>query len=167
VAAELRAKGRAVVSRHVTAPPAAVWAVLADGWMYANWVVGASRVRDVDLSWPEPGSRLMHSFGLWPAVISDESLVLEAEPDRWLVVQAKGWPMGEARIELSIEDAGAPQGDSCVVSIVEDAVTGPGVLVPPQVRQPIIAVRNKEAMRRLALIAQGRHREAIHRPTSG
>jgi hypothetical protein len=155
------------VSRHVTAPASAVWGVLSDGWLYATWVVGTSRVRDVDLSWPEPGSRLFHSFGLWPLVISDEAVTLEADPERWLVIQAKGWPMGEARIEISIEDAGAPGGDSCVVSIVEDAVAGPGALVPPQVRQPLIAVRNKEAMRRLALLAQGRHREATHRPTSG
>ncbi len=35
------------VARRIEAPPGAVWAVLADGWLYATWVVGASRVRDV------------------------------------------------------------------------------------------------------------------------
>ena len=38
--------------RSVDAPAEAVWDVLADGWQYATWVVGASRVRAVD-----PGGR--------------------------------------------------------------------------------------------------------------
>ncbi len=29
--------------------------MLSDGWLYASWVVGASRVRDVDPRWPSPG----------------------------------------------------------------------------------------------------------------
>ena len=32
-----------------------VWAVLTNGWMYSGWVVGASRIRDVDAEFP--GSR--------------------------------------------------------------------------------------------------------------
>ena len=46
------AQSRPTVSRPVAAPPEAVWAVLADGWQYGTWVVGASRVRAVD-----PGGR--------------------------------------------------------------------------------------------------------------
>ncbi len=48
MAQDLRQDGRAAVHRDVAAPAAAVWGVLADGWLYANWVVGASRVRSVD-----------------------------------------------------------------------------------------------------------------------
>ena len=40
--------GVITVTRDVDAPGQAVWDVLADGWSYATWVVGASRVRDVD-----------------------------------------------------------------------------------------------------------------------
>ncbi|MDQ6715529.1 MAG: SRPBCC family protein, partial [Actinomycetota bacterium] len=61
------------VARRIEAPPGAVWAVLADGWLYATWVVGASRVRDVDLDWPTEGSRIHHSLGSWPALLSDET----------------------------------------------------------------------------------------------
>jgi len=39
------ADGNAVVSRTVKAPAEFVWAGPADGWMYATWVVGASRIR--------------------------------------------------------------------------------------------------------------------------
>ena len=159
MAAGLTPSGVTEVVRHVDAPADAVWAVLADGWLYANWVVGASRVRAVDLTWPTAGSALAHSFGVWPAVVSDESRVLEAEPGRRLVIQAQGWPLGEARVELTIEAWGD---ETCDVTMVEDAVAGPGTVVPRPVRQALIGARNKEALRRLALIAEGRHREWRH-----
>ncbi len=159
MAEELSTEGRTEVRRTVYAPAPAVWAVLADGWLYANWVVGASRVRAVDLGWPAEGCRLQHSFGIWPAVISDESLVLTSEPDRRLVIQAKGWPLGEARVEIGIVTADA---ETCEVTMLEDAVTGPGTLVPRPVRQGLIAARNREALRRMALIAEGRHHAWRH-----
>jgi hypothetical protein len=40
-----------------------VFAVLADGWLFLVWVVGASLRRDVDDTWPAEGSELQHSFG--------------------------------------------------------------------------------------------------------
>ena len=46
--------------------PEDVWNVLADGWLYGLWVVGASRIRGVDRSWPSPDSRIHHSVGSWP-----------------------------------------------------------------------------------------------------
>jgi hypothetical protein len=160
VATELTGPGLKPVVRHVEAPIDAVWAVLADGWLYANWVVGASRVREVDETWPAIGSALAHSFGIWPAVVNDESRVLESEPGARLSILAKGWPMGEARVDLRL-DAWADE--TCDVTLLEDAVAGPGSLVPRVVRQPLIAARNKEALRRLALIAEGRHREWTNR----
>jgi hypothetical protein len=148
--------GRRRVSRRVHAPTEAVWAVLADGWLYANWVVGTSRVRAVDAGWPAEGRRIHHSFGVWPALIDDETVSLEARPGEGLRLQARGWPMGEAEVDLTLS---ARPPDSCLVTIVEDTVTGPGVVVPRPARQAAIAVRNNEALRRLALIAEGRHRE--------
>ena len=142
-------------SRSVAAPAEAVWAVLADGWFYATWVVGASRVRTVDDAWPHPGSRLHHSFGPWPAVISDTTVVEGAQEPHHLVLTAKGWPMGEARVAIDIVPDGPGR---CTVSIAEDAVSGPGKVVPMPVRQAMILPRNREALRRLAYIAEGRHR---------
>ena len=144
------------VSRSVAAPAEAVWAVLADGWQYATWVVGASRVRAVDAGWPAAGSRLHHSFGPWPAVISDATVSEQCDEPRHLVLRARGWPVGEARVEIEI----VPDGPgSCTVSIAEDAVRGPGTVVPMPVRQVTILPRNREALRRLAFVAEGRHRE--------
>jgi hypothetical protein len=153
---QLSTAGRKPVSRRVHAPADAVWAVVADGWLYANWVVGTSRVRAVESTWPEEGRRIHHSFGVWPVLVDDETVSMKAQPGERLRLRAKGWPMGEAQVELSI--SAEPSG-ACLVTIVEDAVAGPGVLVPRPLRQAAIAVRNTEALRRLALIAEGRHRE--------
>jgi len=148
----------AVITRVVNAPADVVWSVLADGWLYATWVVGASRIREVDLGWPGVGSRVHHSFGIWPLVIDDTSEVLISIPSRELKLRARGWPAGEAEVHLTLTPDRA---EHTTVSIVEDAVAGPGSLIPRPVRQLVIAPRNVEALRRLALIAEGRYREQL------
>ena len=59
------------VTRFVDAPPAEVFATLADGWSYPLWVVGAAHMRAVDPTFPGVGSKLHHSVGLWPLLIED------------------------------------------------------------------------------------------------
>jgi hypothetical protein len=151
--------GRKVITRRVHAPTTVVWAVLADGWQYATWVVGASRIRAVEPEWPSAGSRVQHSFGIWPAVIDDHTEVLDAVPGRELRLRARGWPAGEAEVRILLT-AGSMPGTS-VVSIMEDATSGPGTVIPRAARQLLIAPRNTEALRRLALIAEGRHRQDV------
>ncbi|MDX6317250.1 MAG: hypothetical protein QOD35_650 [Nocardioidaceae bacterium] len=148
-------EGTAVVTRRIEAPPEAVWAVLADGWLYATWVVGASRVRDVDNHWPQPGALVHHSFGLWPAVIDDDTEVLYSETDRDLVLKARGWPVGEAHVHVVLTPDGV---GGTEVSIREDAVAGPGQLLPKPIRQATVVPRNKESLRRLAFLVEGRYR---------
>jgi uncharacterized protein YndB with AHSA1/START domain len=141
------------ISRRIEASPEQVFAVLSDGWLYPSWVVGASRIRDVDQTWPQVGSRLHHSFGVWPLVVDDTTEVLECEPDRRLVLQARGWPAGEATVKLQLEADGA---GFCRVTMAEDASSGPGTLIPPALRQPPIRFRNTESLKRLAYLAEGR-----------
>jgi hypothetical protein len=109
-------------------------------------------MRAVSDDWPAAGAKLHHSAGIWPVVVNDETAVLESEPPRLLRLQAKGWPAGEATVELRIE----PAGNGSKVMIVEDATRGPGSYVPKVLRQPLIAVRNTETLRRLAYMAEGR-----------
>ena len=47
----------AVNYRVMNCEPRHVFDVLANGWVYPSWVVGASRMRDVDEGWPRPGTR--------------------------------------------------------------------------------------------------------------
>ena len=150
--------GIVTVSRDVDAPAQAVWDVLADGWDYATWVVGASRVRDVDRTWPAEGARIHHSFGVWPLVISDTTKVILANEPTDLTLVARGWPAGEAEVVITVTARGD---ESSTVEIAEDAVKGPGALVPKPLRQLAIGPRNVEALRRLAYLAEGRYRERV------
>lgn len=144
--------GWPTVSRQVGVPPARVWAVLADGWLFGNWVVGSSRIRQVDAAWPASGAKIHHSFGVWPLVIDDETESLRCVPDQELTLRARGWPVGEATVRLRLEPAGP---GATTVTMAEDVTAGPGRAVPRPARRPLVQVRNKEALRRLALLAEG------------
>ena len=133
-----------------------MWDVLADGWSYATWVVGASRVRLVDQDWPAQSAQIHHSVGIWPALLNDTTHVVRSDEPAELVLTARAWPAGEARVAISI----TPRGSGCTVQIQEDAIAGPGALVPKPLRQAGIGARNVEALRRLAYLAEGRHRDA-------
>jgi len=139
-------------TRTVAATPEQVWEVLSDGWLYPLFVVGASRMRDVDESWPAPGSRLHHSVGTWPLLIDDTTEVVEAEEGKRLLLLARGWPAGQAHVEFLLE----PDGDSTVVTIEEDATAGPAVLMPKPLRDVQLHWRNVETLRRLAFVVEGR-----------
>lgn len=145
----------------VDATAARVWEVLADGWVYTTWVVGASRVRAVDGTWPAEGASIHHSFGVWPAVVDDETRVVLSRPPSRLVLRARGRPLGEAVVDIRLEQAGDHR---CTVSIAEDAVSGPGSLVPRAVRQLAITRRNTESLTRLRYLAE-RH-DGEHVPAS-
>jgi uncharacterized protein YndB with AHSA1/START domain len=142
------------VRRDVNAPASAVWAVLSDGWLYPSWVVGASRMRAVDPAWPGVGAELHHSVGAWPLLIDDTTTVLASVPKRELVLRARGGPVGEADVRLTLTE----HGEGCEVEMAEDAVSGPGKLIPAPVRAATIAPRNAESLLRLAYIAEGRSR---------
>lgn len=141
-------------SRPVAATPEQVWEVLSDGWLYPLFVVGASRMRAVDDTWPTVGSRLHHSVGSWPLLIDDTTEVLEVEENRRLLLLARGWPAGQAHVDISLQ----PSGDTTVVTITEDATAGPGTLIPKPLRDAQLHVRNVEALRRLSFLVEGRTR---------
>ncbi|MGA8846159.1 MAG: SRPBCC family protein [Nocardioides sp.] len=129
-----------------------VWNVLADGWLYPLFVVGASRMREVDETWPATGSQLHHSVGAWPLLLDDTTEVLECVPQSYLKLKARGWPAGEALVEFRLEASGS----TTTLSITEDVTAGPGRLIPKPLRDPQIGWRNVETLRRLAYLAERR-----------
>ena len=139
-------------TRDIAATPDQVWEVLADGWLYPLWVVGATRMRDVDESWPAEGAALHHSAGVWPLVIDDETRVLDSKPGRSLRLRAKGWPAGEAEVVIELE----AHGEKTRVAIHEKAVSGPGALMPQFIEAPLMKIRNSETLNRLAHVVEGR-----------
>jgi uncharacterized protein YndB with AHSA1/START domain len=142
----------ATVTATINSSPAGVFAVLADGWLYSNWVVGTSHMRAVEAGWPAAGSRLYHASGVWPVVTRDESIVEEAEPNRRLVLVAKGWPLGEARVVIEL----AAAGDATVVTMTETPIAGPGKWVHNPLTDAILVRRNVEALARLAALTEHR-----------
>lgn len=137
----------------IPAPRDDVFAILCDGWNYPNWVVGASHVRAVDRGWPEPGTRIHHSVGPWPVHLKDFTEVVVAERPRLLVLDARLWPVGAARVRLDLEEVGKRE---TRVTMVERATHGPISLAPKGAQARLLAPRNRESLRRLADLAVGR-----------
>jgi len=129
-----------------------VFAILTDGWSYAAWVVGASRIRDVDAPWPEAGGRIHHSVGAWPLVIDDTTTALEYEPSRRLKLQVRVWPAGRGEVEFRATET--PTG--CRVVMTEQATSGPISLLPTAVANLALHPRNTETLNRLKLLAEKR-----------
>ncbi|MFJ4046346.1 SRPBCC family protein [Microbacterium sp. NPDC089987] len=132
--------------------PEDVFESLADGWLYPTWVVGASRMRAVASTWPEQGSELHHSFGVWPLLINDKTIVEQYDPPRRMVLRARGWPIGEARVTLEVRS----KGDESLVRIQEVPVAGPGRFVPRPIMDVLVRWRNAETLHRLGYLAEGR-----------
>lgn len=141
------------VKRDTTASRDRVWEVIADGWTYSQWVVGNSRMRAVDPSWPQTGSTLRHSIGVWPLLIDDVTIVEECRPSEKLVLLAKGRPFGKARVTLRLFDI---EGGGCRIEMAEVPVGAPMGWVPDRLSLAAAFPRNRECTWRLAALAERR-----------
>jgi uncharacterized protein YndB with AHSA1/START domain len=137
-------------SREVSASREQVWDAMADGWTYTQWVVGNSRTRAVDPHWPQPGSAIRHSVGVWPLVINDQTSVESCTPGQELVLRAGLGRLGAARITLRLTDI--PGG--CRIEMIEVPVEGPIGLIPDRLTLAAIYPRNRECLLRLAALAE-------------
>lgn len=137
-----------------------VWAELADPWTYANWVVGTVKIRDADRSWPVVGSRLHHAVGAWPLLLQDETEVVACEPLRRLRLQARGWPAGEATVELTLhaEDARRTR-----VEMFEKPTSGPGAWLDNPLLDGLGTLRLAETLDRLRRLVEGHRRDGSGR----
>jgi hypothetical protein len=134
----------------VQTSPDRVFAVLADGWTYSDWVVGTVHIRDVDDTWPEPGSRLHHKAGPWPFSLQDSSTVLAMTADRSLTMRAGLWPLGEATVRIDLEPVGAA---ATRVVMHEEFHAGPLQWARNKINDLVLHRRNMESLRRLSDIA--------------
>jgi uncharacterized protein YndB with AHSA1/START domain len=140
-------------TRTIAADRHQVFAVLADGWMYSNWVVGTSHMRAVEAAWPGPGSRLFHAAGAWPAATRDETQVDEVAFDERLVLTARGRPFGEAKVVIELADA---DDGTCTVTMHETPIAGPGKWFHNPLTEMLLVRRNTESLDRLAALAERR-----------
>lgn len=141
---------------HVDATPEQVFEVLCIPRHYPDWVVGAKDFRGADPDWPAVGTKFHHSVGAGPLTIKDNTEVLEVEPDRRLVLQARTRPMGTARVELTLH----PEAGGTRIVMKE----GPGDAMSRLVFNPVADLllkgRNVEALRRLSRLID----EHVRRP---
>ena len=137
------------ITRTVATTPDRVFAVLADGWTYSGWVVGCSHIRDVDAGYPAPGTRIHHSVGVWPATVEDTTEAVEMVPDKRLVLDARVWPVGKARVSFTLEARGA----ETAVTMEEEATDGPGRLLQNKATDVLLDKRNDESLARLFAMA--------------
>jgi hypothetical protein len=132
--------------------PQDVFDVLEDGWSYATWVVGAARIREVDTGWPKPGTRIHHSVGLWPVLLSDTTEVEHVDAPRELRLKVRAWPTGAGIVTMTCH----AKGDRTEVVMEERMVSGPASWLPEPVQDLLLHPRNIEALRRLGYLAERR-----------
>ncbi|HVE67960.1 MAG TPA: SRPBCC family protein [Solirubrobacteraceae bacterium] len=138
--------------RVIEASAQAVFDVLADPRGYAYWVIGSMEVRDADDAWPQRGSRFHHTVGMGPLRVKDHTRVEEVEPGRFLQLQTKARPLGNARVKLELE----PAGQATKVTMIEDPADKPTAFVFMPLTHLLIRGRNVRSLDRLAELAEGR-----------
>jgi hypothetical protein len=137
-------------TRDVTASCQQIWDMLADGWTYSQWVVGNSRTRAVDSHWPQPGSAIRHSIGVWPLVIDDQTTVESCTPGQELVLRAGLGLLGAARITMRLNEIP----DGCRIDMIEVPAAGLVNLVPDRLTLAAVYLRNRECLLRLTALAE-------------
>jgi uncharacterized protein YndB with AHSA1/START domain len=135
----------------VAAPPGAVWNVLCDSQAYGEWVVGTKRIRGADDGFPAAGTRLYHTVGVGPLTLSDSTRVLESEPQRRLVLDARLGPLGSARVVIVLHE----HEGGTTVELGEWGARGPGRLLHPA-GDLVLRGRNRWSLDRLKDLAERR-----------
>ncbi|MFH8447891.1 SRPBCC family protein [Streptomyces fungicidicus] len=153
----------AVRHRLIGTSPRSVWAVLADGTRYAEWVVGTASSRPVRGHWPELGSAIGFEVRLGPVSLSNETVVRRCEPGEALELEAKAGPLGTARIAIELR----PWGDQCLVFVDEHPLRGAGGTVHNVAVEALIQIRHRTMLARLAKICETEAAEAEQRRPLG
>jgi uncharacterized protein YndB with AHSA1/START domain len=132
------------------ASPERIFEVFDDARAYADWVVGSDTIRDIDPDWPALGSRFHHCVGVGPIKVNDHTQVVKRDPPRELVLHARARPMGTAKVSLGLEPV---EGGTCVT--MEETAGDPlSHLAINPLTDCFVHLRNEEALRRLARIAE-------------
>ncbi|MGW9493796.1 SRPBCC family protein [Streptomyces prasinus] len=123
-----------------------VWAVLADGTRYGDWVVGTSESRPDEGVWPQVGSSITYTIRLGRWSVAGHTVVRRCEAPGVLELEAdSGW-LGTARIALTVR----PWGENALVTIDEHPLRGPAGKLHNTVVDALIQLRHRDMLARLA-----------------
>jgi hypothetical protein len=147
----------------IEAPPDAVFDVLSDGRLYAEWVVGAHRSAPIDPTWPEPGATLVHRSGIPPVTLKDTTSVISASRPSRMRLEARVRPLVVATVDLTIH----PHADGSMVSMEERVVGGLARYAPGWLNHAAFRRRNTASLARLRAIVLHRRGTASPAASSG
>jgi hypothetical protein len=99
----------------------------------------------VEGDWPAAGSRFFHTVGVGPIKTKDNTKVIEVEPGRRLVLEARARPAGVAKVIFTLH----PVDGGTEVEIEEYPVRGVAKAIHNPVQDGLIKLRNVETLRRL------------------
>ncbi len=134
----------------IDARPDEVFALLSDAHRYRDWVVGTRSIRASEPSWPAPGSAFHHTVGHGPVVLRDRTEVLDAEPPVMLRLRAHARPLPSATVTFHLQ----PEGAGTRLTMIESPASGALSLLAGPLGHGLIALRNRESLRRLKAIAE-------------
>lgn len=141
----------------VEAPPEDVWAVLADGWAYQEWVVGTQRIRSVDPSWPAAGATIEFTAGVGPLTVEDTTVVRISEPPDRLELEAHADPLGTARVAIRL----IRWGEGCLIVLDEHPLRGPGLRGHFWLTEAVLSLRHRRMLRNLVALVERRAGGAV------
>jgi uncharacterized protein YndB with AHSA1/START domain len=127
-----------------------VFAALANPENYGDWVVGSDTIREADPEWPKVGSRFHHRVGFGLLKVNDHTEVLEVDPPHRLVMHARARPLGTANVTMLL----AERDGGTDVTMIEVAGDPLSRLALNRLTDPLIHLRNREALRRLKRIVE-------------
>lgn len=142
----------AIVNVLVRRPPERVWEVLADGFAYADWVVGTREIRAVDDAWPAVGTSIHYTVGLGPLSFRGHTTVRMLQEGRALGLEADASPLGSARIMIEL----LPWGEDTVVLVDEHPLRGPGYELHNAFSDALLLIRGRPMVKNLARLVERR-----------
>jgi Polyketide cyclase / dehydrase and lipid transport len=145
----------AVVNAVVERLPEQVWDVLADGYAYADWVIGTSAIRAVDDGWPALGSSIHYTVGRGPLALRGRTTVRQLDKGRRLGLEADAGPLGSARIMIELSE----WGEGTVVVIDEHPLRGPVYWLHSAVSETLLLLRGRPMVNQLARVVERRHQD--------
>ncbi|MEU1535078.1 SRPBCC family protein [Streptomyces fagopyri] len=154
----------AVRHRVIKKRPKDVWAVLADGSRYAEWVVGTCASSPARGEWPSVHAAIEYQVAFGPFNLKNETVVRACVEGRALELEAKAGVLGTARIAIEVR----PWGEYSLVVIDEHPLQGAGGLLHNMGVEALIQVRHRAMLARLADVCENSYASSPpSTPTSG
>ncbi|GAA2587407.1 SRPBCC family protein [Actinomadura fulvescens] len=152
----------AVRHHYFAAPREAVWAALADGARYADWVVGTREILREDPAWPAVGSQIEFAVGWGPLKYRNRTVVRICEPLDRLELEIKMGLLGAVRVAFQL----LPWGEGAVLIVDEHPLRGisAGLHGPPG--EVVLSLRNRLMLRNLTAIVAEKKREGAGEPAA-